>query len=76
MAAGESSQEVRREELVNWLGRKVGVSVWATLIGWFEGHDQERLWTQERLDQRRYGQIFPNTQAVLLNLPSHSLKAT
>lgn len=65
-----------REELFSWLGRKVGVSVWATLIGWLEGHDQERLWKQQRLDRRHYGQTFPNTQAVLLNLLSHSLKAT
>lgn len=43
MTAGKSSQGVRREELFSWLGRKVGVSVWDTLIGWFEGHDLERL---------------------------------
>lgn len=49
---------------------------WATLIGWFEGLAQERLWKQQRLDKRLYGQPFPNTQAVLLNLLSPSLKAT
>lgn len=76
MAAVESSQGVGREELFSWLGRKVGVSVWAMLIGWFEGLAQERLWKQQRLDKRLYGQPFPNTQAVLLNLLSPSLKAT
>lgn len=50
MAAVESSQGVGREELFSWLGRKVGVSVWATLIG-CSGEAvetetrQEALWT-------------------------------
>lgn len=42
MAAGESSQGGKREGLPSWLGSKVGVSLWAALIGQDEGQGQER----------------------------------
>lgn len=64
MAAGESSQGGKRDGLPSWLGSKVGVSLWAALIGQDEGRSGKAVNTGETGQEV----LFTNLSQLALRL--------